>query len=184
MNLGLPQVNGEAKQRAPDHSGQICTARSSLEHQRHSPWKTVINPVKTYKVSLEGLGMERAAAVLRDPHHMNSVTCCFRAPQAPISSTWKTFLKPPQSTTKPRSSSLKTRKAIRPSSVHPPHAFLWPDLSSGSHLGQIGRAHSQPNCSWDEVQTPPWPDGEDHKNLLTFCLHLAMRHILQKIQSE
>lgn len=147
MNLGLPQVNSEAQQRATDHSGQICTARSSFEHQRHSPWKTLINSVKTYKVSLEGLGKETAAAALHDPDHMKHVTCCFRAPHAPISSTWKSFLKPPQSTMKPRSSSLKTRKAIRPSSVHPSHALLWPDLSSGSHLGQTGRTHSQPNCN-------------------------------------
>lgn len=164
--------------------GLLTTLVSSFENQRHSPWKILINSVKTYKVSLEGLGKETAAAALRDPDHMKNVTCCFRAPHAPISSTWTSFLKPPQSTMKPRSSSLKTRKAIRPSSVHPSHALLWPDLSSGSHLGQTGRTHSQPNCNWDQVQTLPWPDGVDHKNLLTFCLHFVMRHILQKIWSE
>lgn len=175
MNLSLPQV----KQSKSYHSGQISTARSSSEHQRHSPWKTVINSVTTWKVSLEGL---ETAAALRDPDHIKNVTCCFRAPRAPLSSTQKTFLKPPQSTTKPRLSSFKTRKAIRLSSVHPSHAFLWPDLSWGSHLGHTARTHSQPN--WDEAQIILGPDGADQKKLLTFCLHLVMRHILQKVQSE
>lgn len=39
MNLGLPQVNCEAKQSASDHSGQVCTARSSFDTRDTYPEK-------------------------------------------------------------------------------------------------------------------------------------------------
>lgn len=98
-----------------------------------TPWKTVINSVKTFTGQFGGAGEGESGSALW-PRHIKNVTSCFRAPHEPLNSTWKTFLKTPQSTAKPRSRSLKT----------------------GKQSDQVLFIHPTPLCDQTSVQVPIW----------------------------